>query len=283
MSQVAAIAVTAILSASVATGVNLYMQQPAPEYGTDSEESAELRALRQEIGQLRQQVEAHKPQVSRAPVETVSQADIAAAVAAYMKSQQPVEAAATRQPGKLLAPAQAFQQLRGTDMDDKDAEALWARYREAGKEMELLELFKEHAANNPQDADAQSELGTAYLQALQGKPPGPETGHLANEADKSFDAALKLNPEHWEARFTKAMALTFWPPVMGKTPIAIDNFETLIKQQESAAVRKPHFAQTYLMLGNMYSQQGKAELAKQTWQKGASLFPGNSSLSDKLK
>ena len=105
-----------------------------------------------------------------------------------------------------------------------------------------------------------------------------ETGKIAMNADKSLDKALALDPDHWDARFVKAQALSFWPPMFGKQADAIEHLEILRGKQEGKATQDPKFAQTYLMLGNLYSQQGKKEKAMAAWRKGATLFPDNGQL-----
>ena len=102
-------------------------------------------------------------------------------------------------------------------------------------------------------------------------------------ADKAFDTALDLDPEHWDARFTKAVSLSFWPPITGKQPEAVSNFQTLIAQQEKSGVTQPHYAQSYLLLGNLYLQQGKTDLAMQTYQQGLGLFPDHGDLKSQLE
>jgi cytochrome c-type biogenesis protein CcmH/NrfG len=112
-------------------------------------------------------------------------------------------------------------------------------------------------------------------------PDGQERGLYATKADQAFDAALASDPQHWTARFSKAMSLSFWPPIFGKQGEAITQFETIVAQQESSGQAKPEFAQSYLFLGNLYAQGGKADKAAEVWKKGLSLFPENESLKAK--
>jgi tetratricopeptide (TPR) repeat protein len=126
------------------------------------------------------------------------------------------------------------------------------------------------------------ELSEAYVQKIFEAGGGPMAGVWATKSDKVLDEALELDPHHWEARFTKAVGLSFWPAVFGKQGESIAQFETLITQQE-AGPTKPQFANTYLLLGNLYLQSGKNDLAIATWQKGAGLFPDNTSLMTQLK
>ncbi len=102
------------------------------------------------------------------------------------------------------------------------------------------------------------------------------------QADRAFDSALQVDPNHWEARFTKAVAFTFWPDFLGKKQQAIDQFEILITRQEQNA-SQPHFAQTYLFLGNLYEQRGQAEKAAEIWANGLGFFPADTDLRAKVK
>jgi tetratricopeptide (TPR) repeat protein len=81
----------------------------------------------------------------------------------------------------------------------------------------------------------------------------------------------------WDARFAKAVSLSFWPPLLGKQNEAIKNFEVLVEQQ-AGQPQKPEYAQTYWALGNMYTQSGDKAKALATWQQGLALYPGNAQL-----
>ncbi|HLH53320.1 MAG TPA: tetratricopeptide repeat protein, partial [Verrucomicrobiae bacterium] len=104
---------------------------------------------------------------------------------------------------------------------------------------------------------------------------------LAMQADKLFDKALSIDPQNWEARFSKAVAMSYWPPAMGKTDEVIQHFTTLIQQQETQTPQ-PQFAETYAWLGDQYEKSGRNDEAHAVWARGAALFPGNQKLAGKL-
>jgi tetratricopeptide (TPR) repeat protein len=162
-----------------------------------------------------------------------------------------------------------------------DREAIWKRVRAAGLLEEVIKEFEKRAAANPKDPQAQTELGEAYLKKTEELGSSQEAGQYAVKADRAFDKALEIDPEHWESRFVKAVALSFWPPMFGKQTEAIKHFETLLAQQERQAPRSG-FDDTYLYLGNMYQQLGQKERAISTWQRGLSLFPDNSELRQQI-
>ncbi len=157
----------------------------------------------------------------------------------------------------------------------------WERVRAEGRIDEVLAAYEQRAQERPDDPLAQVELGNAYLQKLFALGDGPVKGVVAMQADAAFDRALELEPTHWEARFTKAVSLSHWPPLFGKQAEAIGHFEILVQQQRAMAPQPQH-VQTYLMLGNLYQQSGKGDDARRTWQEGLSVFPGDSVLLDAL-
>ena len=176
----------------------------------------------------------------------------------------------------------ALAKLLAGDLDDGQVQALWAELGKAGLSDELVDAFEARVERDPNDPDLRVELGQAYLQKIFEVGNGPAAGLWAMKADAAFDAALELEPEHWDARFTKAVSLSFWPPALGKQNAAIEQFETLLGQQKGQA-REPRFAQTYLFLGNMYQQTGQAQKALATWQEGLALYPDSGELQSQVQ
>ncbi|HYC76759.1 MAG TPA: hypothetical protein VEI02_03930 [Planctomycetota bacterium] len=146
----------------------------------------------------------------------------------------------------------------------------------------LIAELAERAKARPDDPEAQLAAAEALIQKIQQVGNGPLAGKYAMQADKLYDVALAADPEHWGARFQKALSLSFWPPAFGKQNEAIRHFETLIAQQSKSGASKPEFAQTYLFLGNLYQQTGNPEKALALWKAGAAAFPENESLRAQL-
>ncbi|MBM3977488.1 MAG: hypothetical protein FJ299_10920 [Planctomycetes bacterium] len=222
----------------------------------------------------------------------VSADAIAAAVERYLQDRSagdgqlastgaPIEAqAAVAKVGLDLA--SALKSLLDPAHSETDRDELWQKIREAGKLDEAVAWFEQRAAQSPNDPDLQVELGTAYVQKILEAGSGPLAGKWAMKADGAWDRALELDDHHWEARFRKAIGLSFWPPIFGKQGQAISHFETLVAQQEQGGLQ-PHFVETYKMLGNMYVQAGKAEQATAMWKKGLALFPNDPDLLEKTQ
>lgn len=174
-------------------------------------------------------------------------------------------------------------QLMQVDLPYQDRERILTRLNKAGRLDEAIALLEKRAKIEASNPDAQVRLANAYIAKLTGgNLSQQEVSMLANKAMDAYDRALELDDTHWEARFSKAMSLSFWPPVLGKQPEAIRNFEILVEQQ---AHQQPHegFAQTHLLLGNMYMQQGNAAKAKEAWRRGLEAFPDDEDLKAQLQ
>jgi tetratricopeptide (TPR) repeat protein len=221
-----------------------------------------------------------RERIAGAPVETAAAADALASGETPGDPKRGAGAAASRGTEPLTV-ASAMAQLTDPKMSWDDREAIWKKVRAAGLLDQVITEFEKRAAANPKDAAVQTELGEAYLKKIEEVGQGPEAGKWAMKADQSFDRALEIDPEHWEARFVKAMSLSFWPPVFGKQTEAIKHFETLVGQQERQAPQSG-FDDTYLMLGNMYQQIGQRDRAIETWNRGLKLFPDNAELRQQI-
>jgi tetratricopeptide (TPR) repeat protein len=183
--------------------------------------------------------------------------------------------------GAPLDLASALTLLADQNLDDVARAELWKKIAKAGLLDAVLADLEAKAKADKQNPAAQVAYAEACIAKIQEVGQSPLAGVYGNRADKAYDAALAADPEHWEARFGKAIALSFWPPIMGKQPEAIRQFETLIAQQEKRQPA-PEYAQTYLLLGNLLAQSGKADQAREIWQKGATLYPDHAGLKDRL-
>jgi tetratricopeptide (TPR) repeat protein len=141
--------------------------------------------------------------------------------------------------------------------------------------------LEERAANNPASPECAAALGQAYLQKCGTITDVREQGILAMQADKVFDTALALDPANWEARFTKAVALSYWPANLNKGDEVAQHFLTLIQQQETQPPQ-PQFADTYVWLGDQYQKAGRTDDARTVWERGATLFPDQQKLKSRL-
>jgi tetratricopeptide (TPR) repeat protein len=248
-----------------------------------SEVRAKQAAIEQSLDALRAEMAAKTAAETR-----VSASDVDAAVQRALERRATTgtaaaDATAAAEPAskKKFDAHAAMLSLNDPTLTQEKRQAIWKEISDAGALDEVLAMFEQLANDDPRNAAAQVDLGRAYLQKVFKAGGGPEAGVWATKADKSFDNALAIDDHNWDARFQKAVSLSFWPPMLGKQNEAIQNFETLIAQQ-GGQNSSPQFAQSYLFLGNMYTQVGDKEKALATWQAGLALFPGNAQIQKQI-
>ena len=176
---------------------------------------------------------------------------------------------------------QAVELLVSPHASHEQKQSIWKQLRENGGLDQAIAVLEQKAAGNPSSPECAAALGQAYLQKCGTISDVREQGILAMQADKVFDSALSLDPANWEARFTKAVALSYWPATMNKGDEVIQHFTTLVQQQETQPPQ-PQFADTYVWLGDQYQKMSRADDARSVWERGAALFPSNDKLQTKL-
>ncbi len=154
----------------------------------------------------------------------------------------------------------------GADME------FWQSLREEGRLDGVMDRLESLVEASPLDPDLRAALADSYVQKVFDVGYGPERERFSELADAAYDEALRLDDDHWGARFGKALALSNQPAFQGKSVEAIREFEVLVSKQEERPA-EPRFAQTYFFLGNMYQDAGEAEKAMATWERGVELFP----------
>ena len=163
--------------------------------------------------------------------------------------------------------------------------ALIQQLVKSGQVDQAIAELKQRGTDNPNDAEIPTTIGELQLNQLRalhdaGADPN-DIGILAMQADQSFNAALKIDPQNWEAQFVKAASMTYWPADPTRDAGVVQQLSSLIDQQETMPSQAA-FAQTYLMLGNEYQKIGQPDKAVATWQLGLAKFPNDPTLQQKL-
>lgn len=178
--------------------------------------------------------------------------------------------------------AEMLSMLDKPDLSDEEWSEVWNKINEAGLMDEALALLEGAVEKDPNNPEMHMALAGGYLARTLYTASDLEKGAYAVAADRTLDRALELDPNHWDARFTKASSLTFYPPIMGKQGEALRHFEILLEQQKTMPTDPKH-SQTYLFLGNLHQQMGNYQKASQIWKDGLALFPENSELAKQLE
>jgi hypothetical protein len=188
---------------------------------------------------------------------------------------------AVAKPSVAATFSQPVQTLLSRQASYAEKQAAWKQLRDSGELGRAISELEQAVKSNPEMAEYSAVLGQAYLQKLQATPDVREQNILAMKADQSFDTALTTDPSNWDARFSKARALSFWPAEFNKSEEVMQLYSTLIDQQE-AQPPQPQFARTYVLLGEQYQKAGYTDLAQEMWQRGAAIFPNDEGLRTKL-
>jgi hypothetical protein len=266
--------ITAVsIGAVIALGVYEYRQKSAPDLMTES--SVEPGASENErsvapVTSVRETVSIAKPRASNRGATNPDE-PVLPTPSPSPDSKADSKLLFNQNLESLISPQTSYEQRQG----------LWKKLSEAGLlDLALTELQQQVAAE-PHSAGAVTALGEGYYKKAGATDEVRERSMLAMKADQTLEAALNLDPQNWEARFTKAVGMSYWPAELNKSGEVIEQFRTLIQQQESE-VQQPQFARTYLRLGEQYEKAGHANDAAQIWQRGASLFPTDPDLRKKV-
>jgi tetratricopeptide (TPR) repeat protein len=162
---------------------------------------------------------------------------------------------------------------------------LFQQLVQSGQIDQAIDELKQRVAANPSDPEIPTTLGEAQLNKVRAlKESGGDIndmGILAMQADQSFNAALKLDPQNWEAQFMKSSSMYYWPADPARDNDVVQRLSGLIDQQQTMPAQ-PQFAQTYVVLGNEYLKIGQPDKAMATWQLGAQQFPNDPTLQKKI-
>lgn len=147
---------------------------------------------------------------------------------------------------------------------------------------DVIKRLEAEIAKNPRSADLQVALATAYAaKTAWDTPPGPEQGVVWAKAEQAYDEAIRLDPEHWEARYGKAFGDSMAPEFVGLRPRAIREFEELRELQEKKPLAPEH-VEVYVRLGTLYKDAGNPKKARETWKRGLERFPDDQRLAEAL-
>jgi tetratricopeptide (TPR) repeat protein len=164
--------------------------------------------------------------------------------------------------------------------------ALFEQLRKDNELDAVIADLKQQATADPNNPEIPTTIGEAQLNQIRalkesGNDNNDQAGILAMQADQEFDAALKIDPNNWEAQFVKSASMYYWPSSPDMDAKEVQQLTHLIDQQGTMP-SQPDFAQTYLLLGNEYQKLGQPDKAVATWALGAQQFPNNSALQNKL-
>jgi hypothetical protein len=268
ISGVTAALISVITAASVTRALGAPASPPAPQ------------PLRPQLDLLRAEVEALRSQMGARPRETLSAES--SRIAAPAPPVPAPAAGATRVPAAVGPTLDQVRQILRQGMAPDAVQRLFADARAARSADALLRTLEALVEENPLDSAAHCLLARGCIEALITEPDFIKKGDLARRADAEFVEALRLDPASWEANFSRASALMWWPEPLGKTPEAIGGFERALELQAGSAAQ-PRYADTYAQLASLYTKVAMPDKAVALLAEGLRIFPGNEELKKQLE
>ncbi|MHC4821746.1 MAG: tetratricopeptide repeat protein [Planctomycetota bacterium] len=133
----------------------------------------------------------------------------------------------------------------------------------------------------PGDTGSRMDLAQGYVVKLFTTPPGPEMGVWATKAEGQWQEVLKIDDNHWEARFSLGTSWSRYPEFLNKTPDAIREFKKLRDVQEKLTP-EPQHAQTYVQLALLHTRQNNKKAAREALKAGLERHPDNEDIQKTL-
>lgn len=245
---------------------------------------ADLRSTTEDLKRLRGDVQTQAREIAAlheriASVES-RPATVAGGGAAPSGGDAP-KASATDKAGEAAEMEALRKKVFDGTATDEEQQRFWELARTTGRIDEMVKTLEGKVKDNPGDVGMRMELAEAYIAKLLSVPQGPEQGIWSMKAEGQWQAVLKLEPEHWDARYGVAFNWSMWPDFLNKTPDAVKEFEKLREVQERQSPEAKH-AQTYFHLSRLYGKQGKADKAKEILRTGLARHPGDAELQKAL-
>ncbi len=257
-------------------GMGFYMHRPATPPVSTAEIAVESDP--EQPSEQRQSVDAVAVKQLQQNPEPILARPLANAIA---RESGRVEPALLTSTDLGLVLAQAVETLVSSQTGFDQKQAAWKWLKETGRLEQAIAQLEQRTASDPLNAENLVALGVAYLKRAGLIENAREKAILAMKADQTLEAALSLDPSNWEARYTKAVGMSYWPAELKKGQEVIEQVQILIQQQETQPAQ-PQFARSYLWLGDQYQKAAQAVYAAQVWQRGATFFPENEELKRRL-
>src|SRR5271157_1542151 len=116
-----------------------------------------------------------------------------------------------------------------------EKQAAWKQLQDSSRLADAAAELEQLMANDPKNALYPAALGQAYLKLCATTTDVRQQAIWAMTADADFETALNLDPSNWDARYTKAVGMSYWPASLNKGDEVIQQFNMLIQQQEQQA------------------------------------------------
>jgi tetratricopeptide (TPR) repeat protein len=167
--------------------------------------------------------------------------------------------------------------------DRSRARAYRQAARRAGQSDSAIACFRRTLTAHPGAQGIRFELALTHIDRVPSTPKldlGKQGIH-ASQAIRLFTEILAAEPENWAARYARGMAHLLYPRPTKHYEPAAEDFLRLLELQRTLPPA-PHFARTFVALGDAYVLDLRLQAARTTWETGKKLFPSHPELPARL-
>jgi tetratricopeptide (TPR) repeat protein len=173
--------------------------------------------------------------------------------------------------------------LRAHPDDQPAAKAFRQRARRAGQLDSAITILEGILKGHPEAQAIRMQLALAHVDRLPAPPALalPAQAVMASQATRLFGEIIAAESEQWSPRYALGMTHLLFPLPSRHYEPAADDLLKLLELQRTLPPG-PHFAHTFVALGDAYVMDQQLEVARTWWQAGKKAFPADSELAERL-
>ena len=145
----------------------------------------------------------------------------------------------------------------------------------------VVEALTSRIEANPADVDVRMQLAEVQSARVHAAESITERAALGRSVGEQIRAILEQDPEHWDARYMRAVGISHSQRTPQGRAQAIREFESLIAVQQSRAP-EARFARTYGQLALVHVANRDIDKARRALQQGLAQFPDATELRTQL-
>jgi hypothetical protein len=155
--------------------------------------------------------------------------------------------------------------------------------RRAGQLDSAIADLRAALGREPSAQGVRFELALALVDRVSAPPTPdlPAQSRLASQATRLLTEILAVEPEQWTARYARGMTHLLFPLPTKHYEPAAEDFLKLVEVQRPLP-QQPHFARTFVALGDAYVLDLQLTIARSWWEIGRKLFPEDPELEERL-
>ena len=135
--------------------------------------------------------------------------------------------------------------------------------------------------SDPDDVDARMQLAEVQASGAHSAGSITERAEMSRGVRTQISAILERDPEHWDARYMKAVGISHSQRTPQGRAMAVREFESLIAIQQKRSPES-RFASTYGQLSRVYLADRDITKARDALRQGLERYPQDQSLKDQL-